>query len=126
MPRDAFNRDDPPEIETVLDTIADEDCRALIHAMNEPRTAAELSEVSGIPLSTTYRKIEQLSEASLVDELIEIRDDGRHTSRYYPHFQTIEISLTEERNMELDITRPARTADERLEDLWSEIRRGVS
>ena len=126
MPRDALRREEIPDIETVLDALADEDCRALLHAMSEPRTAAELSEESDIPLSTTYRKLERLEDASLVDEIIEIRDDGRHTSRYYPHFRTIELSLMEDRTMDIEITRPARTADERLEDLWSEIRRGVS
>lgn len=125
MPRDVLDREKDPEAETVLSTLADDDCRALIRAMDEPRTAAELSETSDVPLSTTYRKLERLVDASLVDELIEIRNDGRHTSRYFPDFATIELTLSETRTMEIDITRPARTADERLEDLWSEIRRGV-
>ena len=126
MPREVLSKEESPPIASILDAIADDDCRALIQAMSEPRTAAELSDVSGVPLSTTYRKIDQLTEASLIDEIIEIRDDGRHTSRYYPDFQTIEINLQEDRNMDLEITRPARTADERLEDLWSEVRRGVT
>lgn len=126
MPRDVLGGKDSPEIASILNAIADEDCRALIQAMSTPRTASELSEASGVPLSTTYRKIDQLTDASLVDEIIEIRDDGRHTSRYYPDFQTIEISLQEDLNMDIDINRPARTADERLEDLWSEVRRGVT
>lgn len=126
MARDVLDRGDDPDTASVLAAVADEDCRELLRAMDEPRTAAELSESSGVPLSTTYRKIDQLVEASLVEELIEIRNDGRHTSRYFPDFSAIELTLSEERIMELDITRPARTADERLEDLWSEIRRGVS
>ncbi len=125
MPREVLDRETDPEAETVLSVLADEDCLALIRAMDEPRTAAELSEESDVPLSTTYRKIDSLVEASLVDEIIEIRNDGRHTSRYFPDFSSIELTLSEERTMEIDITRPARTADERLEDLWSEIRRGV-
>lgn len=125
MPRDSRPGEDTPSMEIVLETLADEDCRALIQAMTEPKTAAELSEVSDVPLSTTYRKIERLTEASLVEEVIEIRDDGRHTSRYFPDFDIVEIELTEERTMELDITRPARTADERLEHLWTEVRKGV-
>lgn len=126
MPRDQVDGWDSPDTDVVLTAIADEDCRALIQAMDEPRTAAELSEESDVPLSTTYRKIEQLVDATLVDELVEIRNDGRHTSRYFPNFETIELSLTEERMMENNITRPARTADERLEEMWTAIRRGVS
>lgn len=112
-------------ISTVLDTLADEQCRRLVGSMDVPRHAADLSEQSDIPLSTTYRKLDHLEEATLIGELVEIREDGRHTSRYQPAFERIEITLTEEQELSIEISRPSRTTDERLEDLWSEIRKGV-
>lgn len=125
MPIDRLQDEAAPTLEEVLRTVSDDDARALIREMEEPRTAAELSEASDIPLSTTYRKIERLEAATLIDDLIEIRDDGRHTSRYYPDFETIEITLTDQMTMNIEISRPARTPDERLEDLWSSIREEV-
>lgn len=120
-----MERRESPALDDVLETVADRDARALIRQMERPRTAAELSEASDVPLSTTYRKIDRLADATLIDEIIEIRDDGRHTSRYYPDFVSIEISLAEDYTMHLQITRPARTPDERLEDLWAAVREGV-
>lgn len=119
------NVDDSVSVAVVLETLADEHCRTLVRTMDAPHDAAELSERSDIPLSTTYRKLDYLEEATLIEELIEIRSDGRHTSRYEPAFDRIEITLTEDREFELDISRPARTADERLERLWTEVRKGV-
>lgn len=86
-------------------------------------TASELSEVCDIPLSTTYRKLELLTEASLLEELTEIRMDGHHTTRYRPAFDVVEIALDDEREFEVSIDRPVRTADERLERLWTEVRK---
>lgn len=125
MPRHRLEREDSPSLATVLEAISDADCRELIESMAEPRTAEELSNLTDIPESTTYRKLELLSKATLVDEIIEIRDDGRHTSKYYPDFERVELMLTDDRNIELEFSRPARSPDERLEDLWSEVRKGV-
>lgn len=123
--RQRGERDENPSLETVLDSLADEHARSLIRVMDVPRNASELSERSDVPVSTTYRKLEHLESATLIDEDIEIREDGRHTSRYRPNFDSIVLTLTDELELELDIIRPARTTDERLEHIWSEVRKGV-
>ena len=125
MPRDPFEREPEPEIAVVLDALADGDCRDLLEVMARPMSAAELSEASDVPLSTTYRKLDRLEEATLIDERIEIRDDGRHTSQYEPNFDSIELVRNEEHELDLEIVRPPQTADERLEDLWTAVRKEV-
>lgn len=125
MPRDPLETEPDPDLDVVLAALADEDCRVLLETMDGPMSAAELSERSDVPLSTTYRKIDRLAEASLIDEQIEIRDDGRHTSHYEPDFDRIEIVRGEDRHLELDINRPPETADERLESLWTSVREEV-
>lgn len=117
--------DDPVSPELILENLADEDARALIRSMDRARNARELSERSDVPVSTTYRKLERLESATLIDEQLEIREDGRHTSQFRPHFKEIVISLTEDREFELEVVRPAQTTDERLAELWSEVRKGV-
>ncbi|WP_225335865.1 helix-turn-helix domain-containing protein [Halomicrobium urmianum] len=123
MVRDPFADDDSPALEDVLDALDDEDCRAIVSALDEPMTASEISDESGVPLSTTYRKLEQLTEASLLYEGVELRPDGQHASRYAIGFEDVVISLDEERAFEVDISRRPRTPDERLENLWSEVRK---
>lgn len=122
MARDPFE-DDAPELQDVLDALDDPDCRTIIGHAEEPMTAKELSEVCEIPLSTLYRKLDLLTDASLLDERVEIRADGQHTSRYEIGFEAVRIALDDDRALDVAIKRPARTPDERLSELWSEVRK---
>ncbi|EMA31153.1 hypothetical protein C446_15875, partial [Halobiforma nitratireducens JCM 10879] len=46
-----------------------------------------------------------------------------HASKYAVAFEEISLSLDEDRELAVEIERPARTADERLAELWSEVRK---
>ena len=123
MVRDALNDEDDPEPEAVLDALEDPDCRAIIRALSEPMTAGQISAATEIPKSTTYRKLELLTEASLLAEGVEIRSDGQHASRYAVAFTEVHIGLTDDRELNVEISREPQTADERLAALWSEVRK---
>jgi DNA-binding transcriptional ArsR family regulator len=122
MVRDPFG-DEGPDLQEVLDALDDPDCREFVRALEEPMTASELSEACDVPLSTTYRKLDLLTEASLLDERTEIRTDGRHTTRYAVEFEVVRIGLDDERQFDLQIQRPERTTDQRLAAIWSEVRK---
>ncbi len=115
--------DDTPELQDILDALDDPACRRIIMELNDPMTARELADKTDIPLSTLYRKVDMLSDASLVRELTEIREDGHHTSRYRLAVESVNISLTDDQEFDVSIERPPRTTDERLEQLWSEVRK---
>lgn len=123
MVRDPFGAEEVPNVQVVLDALNDEDCRKLVSNLDEPMTAQELADRTDIPKSTTYRKLDKLTEASVLDERTEIRSDGHHTTRYVIDFEAVRIALGEDREFEVDIERPARTPDERLADMWSEVRK---
>jgi len=123
MVRDPAADDETPELTTVLDALDDEDCRAIVSVLVEPMTASEISEASGVPLSTTYRKLELLTDSSLLYEGVEVRSDGQHASRYAIDFEEVVIALDESREFEVDIAHRARSPDQRLENLWSEVRK---
>jgi DNA-binding transcriptional ArsR family regulator len=120
MVRDAFDVESP-QLQDVLDSLDDPACRTIIEQLEEPMTASELSEACDIPLSTTYRKLELLSEASLLDERIEIRTNSQNTTRYVLAFDEVRIGLDDDRAVEVAIKRRERTPDQRLSDLWSEV-----
>jgi len=128
MVRDPSREDEPPSVDDVLDALADDAARRIVTALSEPKTASDISEECDIPLSTTYRKLELLNEASLLSESTDIRRDGQHTTRYSVSFETVTISLDEGgdgedgREFDIEFTRPDRSRDERLADLWSELR----
>ena len=123
MVRDPFADEDAPDLQDVLDALDAPECRAIIRELDEPMTASEISDASDIPLSTTYRKLELLTEASLLSEGVEIRPDGQHASTYELDFKEVIIGVTDELEFDVSIARRARTADERLESLWSEVRK---
>lgn len=118
-----FGTEDSPELQRVLDALDDPDCRTIVTRLTEPMTASEISEATDVPLSTTYRKLELLTEASILEERTEIREGGHHTTNYVLDFESIQIALSDDQEFEVSITRPARAADEQLSQLWSEIRK---
>ncbi|WP_222916108.1 helix-turn-helix domain-containing protein [Natrinema sp. SYSU A 869] len=123
MVRDPFASESTPSAEEICSALDDPDCREIIRNLEEPMTASELSKRCEIPQSTLYRKLELLTEATLLEESTEIRQDGHHASKYSVAFDEITLGLDEERSLTVQIDRPARTADERLAELWSEVRK---
>ncbi|MEF8778055.1 MAG: helix-turn-helix domain-containing protein [Natronomonas sp.] len=123
MVRDPLIGDESPDVDTVLGALHDEDCRAILTELTEPRTARELLERNEIPRSTLYRKLDLLAEATLVREGTEIREDGSHANRYELDFDEVIITRDATVEIEIEIERPARRADERLAEMWSEVRR---
>jgi DNA-binding transcriptional ArsR family regulator len=123
--RDPAATDEEPDLQAVLDALDDPDCRRIVEALAEPLTASEVSDTTDIPLSTTYRKLDRLGEAGMVEERTEIRADGHHTSRYRVDFEAVVVALDSERSFVVEVTRPSRTPDERLAGIWSEVRKEI-
>ncbi|MEF8773938.1 MAG: helix-turn-helix domain-containing protein [Halobacteriales archaeon] len=123
MVREPFGDEDTPAIQPVLDALEDPDCRTIVKELDEPMTAKEIADATDIPQSTTYRKLDLLSEATIVNERTEIRSDGHHTTRYVVDVEEVCIALDEDHELEVDITRPARGPDEQLARMWEEVRR---
>jgi len=123
MVRDPLSSESNASAEAICSALDDPDCREIIRTLETPMTAAELTEACDIPQSTLYRKLELLTEATLLEESTEIRRDGHHASKYTVAFDEITLGLDENRELSVDIERPAQTADERLAELWSEVRK---
>ena len=111
------------ELTSVLAALDDADARAIIKQLNDPMTASELSDACDIPLSTTYRKLDLLTEASLLTEGTKIRPDGHHATTYEISFEAVRIFLTEDLDLDVEVERREQSPDKRLADLWSEVRR---
>jgi predicted transcriptional regulator len=122
MVRDPFEQVSVPDLQEVLEALEDPDCRELVRELEEPKTARELSESCDMATSTTYRKLERLSNATLVDERTKIRSGGHHTTQYTIAFDSVRLALTDDQDFDLSIARPAKAADERLANLWAEVR----
>ncbi|MEF8814949.1 MAG: winged helix-turn-helix domain-containing protein [Halovenus sp.] len=81
-------------VQALLDALDDADCRAILDATREKAlTASEISEIHDLPLSTTYRKLDLLTEAGLLEERTRIRRSGKHASEYIRLVDDVAISL---------------------------------
>jgi predicted transcriptional regulator len=84
-------------------------------------TATELIDTCDIPKSTLYRKLELLSDASLVREQDTINPGGGRTTKYERDFDDVMISMDEDNDFSVTVERPPRNADERLANIWSKM-----
>ena len=96
---------DDADVESLLGTLEDPDCRAIIEATtSEALSASELSEHCDLPLSTTYRKVDQLTEVGVLDERVRLSRSGQHTSEYVLQLDSIELSVDPEAGVVLEIS----------------------
>lgn len=80
--------------------LSDSECRQLVGALDDPETAQELAKRVGIPVTTTYRKLDALEEVGLVDRRTVIRVDGRNETRFQAVVERAELALDDGRQFE--------------------------
>ena len=121
MGDDPANNEDKPILQAVLDALDDPECQTILKETAEPMTAKELIKRCDIPKSTVYRKLDLLSEASLVRERIKIHPEGGRITLYQRDFDDITISMDDNDQFDVEISRPKRSVDERLANIWSKM-----
>ncbi|WP_411965357.1 ArsR/SmtB family transcription factor [Haloferax sp. YSMS24] len=85
---------DTAEPSAVLSALNDTDSRRILAVCNEePRTAQECAAVCDIPLSSVYRKLDQLSEASLLSEGRRIQPNAHHPREFSTQFDALSLSF---------------------------------
>jgi len=117
MPLEISSSGDTPDIEGVVSVLDDSDCREIISILEAPKTVPDIAEEVDLPLSTTYRKLDQLTDAGLAIETVGVRRGSHHTSRYVADFDRIAISLDDDRELRVDIDR---SNDQSL-GIWSNV-----
>ena len=86
----------------LLELLEDPYCRTILEATSTERlTAREISERGGFPLSTTYRKLDALTDAGLLVDGVRLRDVGRNPSEYVRAVDEVVLSLDDDSGLEL-------------------------
>ena len=65
-------------------------------------TTGEIVDRCDIPLSSAYHKLERLTDASMIDERVEARADGHHTSKYVLNIEAVLIALSNDQRFGLE------------------------
>ena len=89
--------DDTEDIQSTLAALQDDTCRRILVAAEErPMTASEIADSCDLPMSTTYRKVNMLTDAGLLDGRLRLRRDGNHANEYVAHRASINLEMAEE------------------------------
>lgn len=81
-------------VDDLLTALDDPGCRAILGATGEEALSArELSERCDLPLSTTYRKLDRLTDLGLLSERTRVRPSGRHANEYARRVASVQVSL---------------------------------
>jgi predicted ArsR family transcriptional regulator len=93
----------------------------ILRATSEPKSAQELSDELEIPIATSYRRIEELTEADLLElSGREFSDEGRRTKVYRRNVETLEIGFEEETIEVAADDRPE--VENSLADVWRDLK----
>lgn len=111
---------DESTAQAVFDALADPDCRQILSDLDTYRTADEIADRCELARTSTYRKLELLSETGLVDERLDVRSDGHHTTMYKRDISTLVVNYDEE-SFDVNLFNEAETADSRLAKFWTHI-----
>jgi len=112
------DRDDA--LQQLLDALGDPDCRRIVQELDEPMTAKELMDACDLSQTTTYRKLDRLSDTSLVVADTELRTDGHHTTRYERAIEGVFVDLAGD-DHEVTLVEGEESPDQALARLWSQV-----
>lgn len=94
------------EVQDLLTALSDEGCHAILGATSdEALSAKELMEACELPRSTTYRKLEILTSAGLLETEIRLRPGQKPVEEYHQRVEDVAISITESGTPELRVFR---------------------
>ncbi|MFC7096765.1 winged helix-turn-helix domain-containing protein [Halobaculum marinum] len=111
------------DLQSVLETLADPECREILTILETPRSAAEVADRCDLPRTSAYRKLEALSDAGLASTGTSIRTDGHHEKTYERTATGVLVLLDGETEggFEFELRQESPGADEHLARLWSRI-----
>jgi DNA-binding transcriptional ArsR family regulator len=88
----------------LLTALGDDTCREVLEATDEAAlTANEIADTCGLSLSTTYRKLQTLTELHLLEEQTRLRGNGRHVSEFVCQIESIGVGLSEGFEVDLKV-----------------------
>jgi len=107
--------------EQLLSTLGDKYNPEILRTTYEQKSAQELSEELDIPIATSYRRVEELQEAGLLElEGKEFSEEGRQRKVYRRNIEEISVELGDG---DIDVEYQERTeAKNALNDVWTDLR----
>lgn len=109
--------------DVVFDALDDETCRTIVSALDSPMTARQIADEADVPISTTYKKLEKLTNTPLLTEETELHPRGHHRSLYFVDFERIVVRLDQRHEFAVDVEPKLAEPERQLIGIWSEMRK---
>ncbi len=108
--------------DALIQALADEYSRKIIlQTITQPKSISDLSEREGIPLSTAYRRVNEMKDSGiLIVEKTILTSDGKKFELYRSAFRSVEIKF-DQGELVIDAVLNEDIA-ERLSRIWSTLR----
>jgi DNA-binding transcriptional ArsR family regulator len=111
--------EDPERVDTILGILDDSNNRAILEATSdEPQSAQELADRCGLALSTTYRKVNRLVDAGLLEERRRITSGTKHVTVFVLRATDIQIHVSTGADIDIAISW-TETTDNPKDHLWN-------
>ncbi|MGY5143594.1 MAG: ArsR family transcriptional regulator [Candidatus Nitrosopumilus sp. bin_32a] len=86
--------EEPERKESFLEILSDKYCRSILESiMDVPKSAIEVSREKKIPLSTVYRRIQQLHDSKMIRTSGVITDEGKRLFLYKSKIKEVNTSF---------------------------------
>ena len=86
--------EEPERKESFLEILSDKYCRSILEAiMDTPKSAIEVCREKMIPLSTVYRRIQQLHDSKMIRTSGVITDEGKRLFLYKSKIKAVNTSF---------------------------------
>lgn len=116
MPREDEMAD--VDLAAVVALFNDEHVRAILTATSEePLSATELSKHCDVSTSSIYRRLDQLTDADLLDERTRPRADGHHETVYVSRLDRFELTIRDG-DLSWELDRRSDDVADQLTRLW--------
>lgn len=110
-----------PDPEVIFSTFDDPACREILETIDEPMSASEISDSANIPVSTTYKKLDTLQEASLVTKETQLDPGGHHRAQFITDFDQVLIELDDDRQLSVDIDSQLAQSEQHIVEMWASV-----
>ena len=88
--------EEPERKESFLEILSDKYCRSILEAIMEtPKSAIEVSHEKIIPLSTVYRRIQQLHDSKMIRTSGVITEEGKRLFLYKSKIKEVNTSFSD-------------------------------
>lgn len=92
------------DVQALATALDDEGCREILQVTaDEYWTASEIADECDMALSTTYRKLDLLTEANLLTERTNIHRSGNHATAYTQQLDSLQVDISGDAGVEVTI-----------------------